>query len=120
MIKQMATVAIYVEDQQAALTFWTEKAGFEVAADHPMGPNARWIEVRPQGAESRLVLYPKTMMPNWNELKPSIVFECDDIQGTYERMSAGGVEFVDKPNVMSWGTYAKFKDNDGNEFLLKG
>lgn len=30
MIKQLATVGIYVEDQSAAEKFWTEKLGFEV------------------------------------------------------------------------------------------
>lgn len=30
MITKMATVAVYVEDQQGAKVFWTEKVGFEV------------------------------------------------------------------------------------------
>lgn len=49
MIKQIATVAIYVEDQQKAKTFWSEKVGFEVVANHPMGPNSFWLEVAPKG-----------------------------------------------------------------------
>jgi lactoylglutathione lyase len=119
-IQSIATVAVYVEDQQKTLEFWTQKVGFEVVANHPMGPNASWIEVAPPGAQSRLVIYPKALMPDWQERKPSIVFECDDIQGTYERMVANGVKFKDSPKAMSWGTYATFEDTDGNEFLLKG
>lgn len=38
MIKKIATVAVYTDDQQKAKTFWTEKAGFETVAEHPMGP----------------------------------------------------------------------------------
>ena len=53
-------------------------------------------------------------------MKPSIVFQCDDIDGTYERMKANGVKFLEAPNKMPWGTYARFADEDGNEFLLKG
>ncbi|BCJ86328.1 VOC family protein [Effusibacillus dendaii] len=120
MIKQIATVAVYVEDQQRALQFWTDKVGFEVFANHPMGPNANWLEVGPKGAQSHLVIYPRAMMPNWQELKASIVFECEDIQGTYRQMSDNGVEFLEEPKAMAWGTYARFKDPDGNEFLLKG
>ncbi len=120
MIKQIATVAVYVEDQQKALEFWTQKAGFEVYANHPMGPAANWIEVGPKGAGSRLVLYPRTMMKNWQEQKASIVFECDDIHQTYERMAANGVTFLQAPNQMAWGTYATFEDVDGNQYLLKG
>lgn len=119
MIKHIATVAVYVEDQQKALEFWTEKVGFVVHRNESMGPAGNWIEVGPEGAQSCLVIYPKTLMPNWEELKPSIVFACDNIQQTYERMAAAGVKFLEAPNRMAWGTYARFEDIDGNEFLLK-
>jgi lactoylglutathione lyase len=120
MITQIATVAVYVEDQEKALKFWTEKVGFEVYRNDPMGPGANWIEVGPKDAQTNLVLYPKKMMPNWQERKPSIVFLCDDIHGTYEKMKQNGVEFKDEPKQMPYGTFAIFKDIDGNEFVLKG
>ncbi|PLS18264.1 hypothetical protein CVD28_08245 [Bacillus sp. M6-12] len=119
MIKKIATVAVYVEDQQKAKAFWTEKVGFEVNAEHPMGPNAYWLEVSPNGAESHLVIYPKSMMPESNEMKPSIVFECEDVLAVYKTMKSNGVEFLDEPKEMQWGTYVQFKDEDGNQFLLK-
>jgi predicted enzyme related to lactoylglutathione lyase len=119
MINQIATVAIYVEDQQKSLEFWTEKAGFEVRRNQPMGPAGAWIELAPPGAQTCLVIYPRSMMPQWKELKPSIVFTCDNINETYERMSSKGVKFLEEPKSMAWGTYARFQDVDGNEFLLK-
>ncbi len=61
MIEHIATVAVYVEDQQKSLDFWTEKVGFTAHRDDPMAPNARWIEVGPEGARSCLVIYPKPM-----------------------------------------------------------
>jgi lactoylglutathione lyase len=117
---RIATVGIYVASQQAAIKFWTEQVGFEVRANHPMGPDANWVEVAPPGAESALVLYPKQMMKNWAQMKPSIVFECQEIQKRYEEMSARGVKFLEAPKQMNWGIYATFVDPDGNEFLLKG
>ena len=45
-----------------------------------MGKAGIWLEVAPEGAGSRLVVYPKSAMDDWAERKPSIVFECDDIQ----------------------------------------
>ena len=30
----------------------------------------------------------------------------------------GGVEFVEGPTVQPWGSFAKFKDPDGNTFVL--
>ncbi|GLI04060.1 hypothetical protein YDYSG_00900 [Paenibacillus tyrfis] len=120
MIKKMATAAVYVEDQQKAKAFWTEKVGFEVVAEHQMMPGASWLEVAPKGAESALVLYPKSMMKNWAELKPSIVFVCDDVEKTYETMKANGVTFEGELQKMQWGTFATFLDEDGNSFLIKG
>lgn len=120
MIQKIATVAIYVEDQQKAKTFWTEKVGFRIVRETPMGPGGSWLEVAPPGAESALVIYPKSMMKNWAELKPSVVFLCDDVEETYNTMKARGVEFEGEPQKMQWGTYATFKDEDGHSFLLKG
>ncbi|MBM7692192.1 putative enzyme related to lactoylglutathione lyase [Peribacillus deserti] len=119
MIKQIGTVAVYVEDQQKAKTFWSEKVGFEIMADHPMGPNANWLEVAPKGVKTRLVIYPKSMMQGSENMKASIVFECDDIANTYEKLKANGVEFLGEPQEMEWGTFVQFKDEDGNQFLLK-
>ncbi len=62
MIQTIATAAVYVEDQQKALAFWTQQVGFEVHREKPMGPDASWIEVGPAGAASCLVLYPRSMM----------------------------------------------------------
>lgn len=119
MITRIATVAVYVEDQQKAKTFWTEKVGFEIVADHPMGPNAHWLEVAPKGAESRLVIYPKAMMKGSESMKASIVFQCDNVKETYEKMKANGVSFLGEPQEMQWGTFVQFQDEDGNVFLLK-
>jgi predicted enzyme related to lactoylglutathione lyase len=119
MIKQISTVAVYVDDQQKAKTFWSEKVGFEVVANHPMGPNSFWLEVAPKGADSHLVIYPKAMMKGSENMKASIVFQCDDITSTYEKLKANGVELLGEPQEMQWGTFVQFKDEEGNEFLLK-
>ena len=38
MITQINTIAVYVEDQEKALTFYIEKLGFEVRFKASMGP----------------------------------------------------------------------------------
>lgn len=119
MIENIGTVAIYVEDQERSRQFWTEQVGFELGRSESMGPGGSWIEVAPTGSQTRLVLYPKSMMKNWEELKPSIVFECADIEKTYEKMRGNGVQFLSEPQKMNWGTFAQFRDPDGNTFLLK-
>jgi lactoylglutathione lyase len=119
MIKKIATVAVYVEDQAQAKAFWTEKIGFVVNAERQMSPDATWLEVGPQGAESMLVIYPKALTKNYEEMKAAIVFHCTDLQAYYDRLKTAGVEFLSEPQKMPWGTFAQFKDPDGNLFLLK-
>jgi lactoylglutathione lyase len=118
MIGPIKTVAVYVEDQQKAVEFYTSLLGFEVRRDQAMGPEARWVEVAPPGAQTALVLYPRAMMKGWEEMKPSVVFNCSDIEATVATLWANGVGVIDQPHAMPWGTYAKIADPDGNEFLL--
>ena len=120
MIRKIATAAVYVDDQKKAVGFWTRSVGFVVHREKPMGPDASWIEVGPEGASSCLVLYPKSMMRDWAERKPSIVFETDDIQKTFERMRGNGVKFSQEPAQLPWGLFAIFDDLDGNSFGLRG
>ena len=119
MIDAIATVAVYVEDQERSLAFWTQQVGFTVRITRPMGPAGSWIEVGPPDATSCLVLYPKAIMPDWAERKPSIVFRCDDVERTYREMADRGVHFSQPPQQMPWGPFALFDDVDGNTFGLR-
>ena len=102
MITHLATAAVYTDDQPKALQFWTERVGFEVHRRHTMTPEASWIEVGPRGAQSCLVIYPKSVMPDWHERKPSIVFECDDLRRTHAEMNGRGVRFTQEPRELPW------------------
>jgi predicted enzyme related to lactoylglutathione lyase len=119
MIAKIATTAVYVDDQEQAVYFWIEQVGFRVHQEETMGPNAKWIEVGPAQAESCLVLYPKAMMKDWAERKPSIVFECQDIQQTYQDMTRRGVQFTQEPKDMAWSWFAMFVDPEGNGYGLR-
>jgi predicted enzyme related to lactoylglutathione lyase len=43
---------------------------------------------------------------------------CDNVERTYGELTAHGVEFVAAPEKQPWGTFAVFKDPDGNQFVL--
>jgi lactoylglutathione lyase len=93
-----------VEDQQKALEFCTETLGFEVRRNIEMGPQAKWIEVSPQGAEASLVLYPEELMVNWAELRPSIVFHCSDVEAERLWLESARVRITMQPTQMAWGS----------------
>jgi len=118
MIKAVKFVSVYVSDQDAALAFYTQKLGFTVVTDQPMGPGARWIELKIPGAETGVVIV-KPMMPEHRIGGfMNMSFVADDVQRTYDELSARGVEFVQPPKTEQWGTSAIFKDPDGNTFVL--
>lgn len=119
MITKLASQAIYVSDQAAAETFWKDKVGFEICAKVEMAPGKYWLEMAPPGAETQLVLYPKSMMKDWRERRSSIVFECDDVGATYAMLKHCGVKVGKPPQQVSWGKFSTFQDPDGNEFVIK-
>jgi lactoylglutathione lyase len=119
MITHIGTVAVYVTNQREALRFWTEQVGFELKAEREMTDSARWLEVGPPEADSALVLYPKSMIDDWDERKPSVVFVTDDVESTCDRLAAKGVAFSQAPVDMAWGKFAAFLDTEGNQFGLR-
>jgi catechol 2,3-dioxygenase-like lactoylglutathione lyase family enzyme len=118
MITNLKFASIPTRDQDAAVAFWTEKLGFRVLTDQPMGPGKRWIELGIAGAETRIVLF----TPDGHEDRIGTFFNgsfaCDDVNYTYKQLIAKGVTFEGPPQKQPWGTFAKFRDPDGNSFVL--
>ncbi|UZK66391.1 VOC family protein [Sphingomonas sp. M1-B02] len=118
MITKLKFASIPTRDQDSAVRFWTEKVGFRVTTDQPMGPGKRWIELGIPGAETAIVLF----TPDGHEDRIGTFFNgsfaCDDVDYTYKQMSEKGVSFEGPPEKQPWGTFAKFKDEDGNLFVL--
>jgi predicted enzyme related to lactoylglutathione lyase len=119
MIKGIKFVNIPVSDQGRALAFYTEKLGFAVATNQPMGPGGqRWIELKIPGAETRVSLFtPPGQEDRVGTFVPLSLW-ADDVEGTYETLRARGVEFVAPPKKEPWGTSVVFKDSEGNQLHL--
>ena len=118
MITQVKFVSVPTRDQNLALKFYTEKLGFEVATDQVFDATQRWIELRINNSATRVVLF----TPQGHESRIGTFFNgsfaCDDVAATYRQLKARGVEFTSPPEKQPWGEFAKFKDPDGNKFVL--
>ena len=118
MITHIKFVGVPTRDQARALEFWTEKFGFRVVTDQPMGETQRWIELRIANAETRLVLFTPEGHEDRVGTFQNMSFGVDDVERTYAELSAKGVEFTQPPKKEPWGSSAIFKDPDGNTFVM--
>ena len=118
MIKAVKFVSIPVRDQNQALDFYTKKLGFTIMTDQPFDGKQRWIELGMPGGETRVVLFTSDGHQDRIGTFSNVVFVSDDVEKTYNELSARGVEFEKPPVKESWGTSAVFKDQDGNLFAL--
>ena len=69
------------------------------------------------GAQTKVVLF----TPEGHEERigfMNLTFHCDDVQKTYEELSAQGVEFTGPPKKETWGTMLVMKDSEGNQFVV--
>lgn len=119
MIKGIKFINIPVADQQRALAFYTDKLGFTVATNQPMGPDGvRWIELKIPGAETRVSLFTPPGHENRIGTFAPLSLWADDVPATYELLRTRGVEFLAPPKKEPWGTSVIFKDSEGNQLHL--
>lgn len=114
--------SVFVEDQENALTFYTDVLGFVKNTDMPAG-DFKWLTVvSPEEPDSvELLLEPndnpaaKTYQKAiFSEGIPTISFAVDDVQQEYERLKKRGVEFTAEPTEVGPVTFAIFDDTCGN------
>src|ERR1700677_2992174 len=118
MIKGIKFASIPVRDQDKALEFYTQKLGFTVFTDQPFSDKQRWIELSIPGAQTGIVLFTADGHEDRIGSFTGISLFSDNVQQTYEQLSAKGVEFVKPPKTEAWGTSSIFKDPDGIQFVL--
>src|ERR687897_1396291 len=133
MIDSIGGAVVIVSDQQKAIEFYTQKLGFELKSDIPIGGGSteglRWVEVAPKASQSTIsLMVPNPMMMSdgveIEAIKKSIGaetgiwFYSKDMQSSYEELKGKGVD-ITAPEKQEWGgTMSKVKDQDGNSFSI--
>ena len=114
--------SIYVDDQRAALAFYTEVLGFTKHHDIALGEHS-WLTVaspdRPDGPQ--LLLEPAghpAVKPYRDAMAedgiPLAQFAVDDVAAEYERLTARGVVFTQPPTDIGPAVVAVLDDTCGN------
>jgi uncharacterized glyoxalase superfamily protein PhnB len=131
---RIANAQLWVHDQDEALAFYTEKLGMEVRADVtlPEMGDFRWLTVGPaEQPDFAITLMaipgPPVMDADTAEqvrglmakgFAGTVFLTTDDVQASYEELSARGVEFTEKPEERPYGIDSGFRDPSGNSFRL--
>ena len=130
----IAFAGVWVQDQDEALAFYTEKLGWELRADVtlPELGNYRWLTVGPPGQPDVSVVLNAVPGPPVMDAATAdqirslmakgwagnVMLTTDDAQRSYEELSARGVEFTEPPEERPYGIDSAFRDPSGNQFRL--
>jgi catechol 2,3-dioxygenase-like lactoylglutathione lyase family enzyme len=124
----IASAFLPQDDPDAAVSFYRDTLGFEVRNDVGRGA-MRWITVGPPGQPgTSIVLFPPGADPGVTDEERRTIVEMmakgtygivvlatKDLDGTFERLQAGGAEVVQEPTDQPYGVRdAAFRDPAGN------
>jgi catechol 2,3-dioxygenase-like lactoylglutathione lyase family enzyme len=134
MLKQLTHVQVWVNDQDEALKFYTEKLGMELREDVtvPEMGNFRWLSVGVPGqGDVAITLMAIPGPPVFEEetrqkiqdllargASGGLFFTTDNAQKAYEELKGRGVEFTQEPTEQPYGIDAGFRDSSGNHFRM--
>jgi predicted enzyme related to lactoylglutathione lyase len=133
MLKQLTHVQVWVNDQDEALAFYTEKLGMELREDVtvPEMGNFRWLSVGIPGQDVSITLMTIPGPPVFEEATRNqilsllakgasggLFFATEDAKATYEELKSRGVEFTQEPTEQPYGIDAGFRDSSGNHFRV--
>jgi uncharacterized glyoxalase superfamily protein PhnB len=131
---KVSVAQLWVQDQDEALAFWTEKVGFEVRADVTMPEmgDFRWLTVGLPGQDDVSVVLMaipgEPMMDAVTQAQVrdlaakgfagTVFLTTEDCRAEYERLAARGIEFTETPEERPYGIDAGFRDPSGNAIRL--
>lgn len=114
--------SIYVDDQRAALDFYTSKLGFRVHHDIPLGEDYWLTVVAPEDPDGPQLLLEPSGHPAVGPYRaalaadgiPAVQFAVDDVAAEHERLVGLGVEFLQPPSDIGPAVVAVLDDTCGN------
>ncbi len=122
MFSKVGQIMLYVNNQDEAVKFWTEKLGFTVIAEENNNQGLRWIEIAPKKrAETSLILHNKDfvskMSPGLNLDTPSLMFFTENLEQLHSDLLNKKITVGEIVNMPS-GRVFNFADNEENYFAV--
>jgi len=122
MISKVGQIMLYVNNQNEAVDFWTEKMGFSVISEEDNGHGMRWIQIAPtKDAETSIILHNKKLIAEMesgiNLGTPSLMFFTKDLDKLYTDLSNKNITVGEIVNMPS-GRVFNFADSEDNYFAV--
>lgn len=122
MISKIGQIMLYVNNQDEAVKFWTEKVGFRVISEEDNGQGMRWIEIAPTDrAETTIILHNKEMVakmsPGLNLGTPSLLFFSENLDQMHNELANQQIT-VGEIVTMPSGRVFNFADLEENYFAV--
>ncbi len=112
--------SVFVENQDIAHDFYTDKLGLIVKNDVPVG-EYRWLTVGIEDSEFELILEPNVnpaaiayQKSLYEQGIPATMLFTDDIEKEYNSLLEKGIKFKSAPTKVGPVTIAVFDDTCGN------
>jgi catechol 2,3-dioxygenase-like lactoylglutathione lyase family enzyme len=118
--------SLYVDDQRAALDFYTRVLGFTVHHDIPLGDDSWLTVVSPEDPNGPQLLLEPCGHPAVGPYREALAhdgiplaqFAVDDVSAEHDRLVGLGVTFTQPPMDIGTAVVAVFDDTCGNLIQL--
>ena len=119
-IGTVGRVCVTVADTDRAIEFYVDKLGFEKVVDVPMGPDMRWVEVKPPNGETTIALAPPPEGQSAGAAQTGICLDTTDVDADHAALKAAGVDVDDEVSRYGGPVPPMFwlRDPDGNSLIV--
>ncbi|NRI68290.1 VOC family protein [Rhodococcus sp. MS16] len=119
---QIKLTSIFVDDQRAALAFYTDVLGFTKHHDIPLGEDAWLTVVSPEVPDGPQLLLEPAKHPAVKPYRDALAeegiplaqFAVEDVEAEHARLTEKGVVFTQTPTDIGTAVIAVFDDTCGN------
>jgi predicted enzyme related to lactoylglutathione lyase len=123
---RISLTSVFVDDQRAALAFYTDVLGFTKRRDIPLGSDSWLTVVSPDSPDGPELLLEPSSHPAVKPYRDALVedgiplaqFAVDDVEAEHARLTSEGVVFTQPPTDIGSAVMAVFDDTCGNLIQL--
>ena len=110
-------IFVPVTDVDRAKDFYVNKLGFTADHDHKVKEGLRFVQLTPEGSACSIAIG-----EGITKMKPGtqqgIMMVVGDVRAVRQELKEKGVD-ISEIDEQPWGTFAYFKDPDGNGWTLQ-